>query len=558
MLRMKSLARGVWLPLLLVPAFLLLQGRYSAELLLTNAHVLTQDAANPVATAILMRNKRIVAVGDEKEVLEQASSAARIIDIEGRTVIPGFIDAHSHFPVSGITSVSVNVAPPPLGPGSSKQAVIDAISAAIPEEPASEDASLILAFNYDDTAFEEPQHPTREELDEVSRGHPVYLWHSSGHLGVGNTAALERLGIAADTPVIDGGERVKDANGQLTGLLLEKAAPPLSTLISELSWSDQWNIMTRARDEYLAAGVTVVQNGHATLTLSRALKGLHLLGVLPQTVHTWLAHHSLSVSDRPLDPQTQPIKIIVDGSPQGLTAYLSKPYNVPAFGPLNSGLKLYDQRVLNALVLRYHKAGHQLALHGNGDAAIEQIIVAIEAAQDAAPRDNTRHVLVHAQLLRKDQIARLNTAGLTPSFFTAHTFYWGDRHRQILGDARAAGISPAASSLQADVRFSLHADTPVTPMDVLFMIWAASERTTRNGFVLGPEERIDRAMALRAVTLDAAWQSFMEDERGSIEVGKRADFVVLSGDPLSAPDVRDIRVDETWIDGRRRYQRLRN
>ena len=450
MFRMTSLARGVWLPLLLVPVFLLLQGRYSPEQVLTNAHVLTQNAAQPVASAVLMRNKRIIAVGDEEDVLRQASSAARIVDMQGRTVVPGFVDAHSHFPVSGLLSVSVNVAPPPLGPGSSKEAVLKAISDAIPAEPAGKDAPMILAFNYDDTAFEVPEHPGREELDSISRGHPVYLWHSSGHLGVGNSAALKRLGIFDDMPAIAGGERVRDSNGNLTGLLIEKAAPPLVQLIKQLSWKDQWSIVTRARDEYLAAGITVVQNGHATLMLSRVLKGLNLLGVLPQKVHTWLAHHSLAASDQPLNPRTQSIKIIVDGSPQGLTAYMSKPYNVPAFGPLNAGLKLYDQRVLNALVLRYHEAGHQLALHGNGDAAIEQIIVAIEAAQASVPRLDSRHVLVHAQLLRKDQIDRLNNAGLTPSFFTGHTYYWGDRHRQTLGDERASGISPAGSALKPE------------------------------------------------------------------------------------------------------------
>lgn len=555
MTRIASIARHSWLLLLAVPLMLLLQSRGSAEHVLFNARVLTLDAGKPFATAVLIRDGRIAATGTDDEVLEQASSAAQMRDMDGRSIVPGFVDAHSHFPVSGVMSVSVNVAPPPLGPGSSKAAVLQAISDAIPQEPAKGGAPLILGFNYDDTAFDVPQHPTRDELDAISRGYPVYLWHSSGHLGVGNTAALERLGIPANGPAIDGGERVRDAGGRLTGLLIEKAAPPLASLIAELSWRDRWNIVTHARDEYLAAGVTVVQNGHAAPLLRRVLNGLHTLGVVPQTVHTWVAHHTIGDSDQAMAPAQTPIKIIVDGSPQGLTAYLGKPYEVPAFGPFNAGLKLYEQDALNALVLHYHEAGHQLALHGNGDAAIDQIIIAVEAAQAIAPRADARHILVHAQTLRADQIARLMDADLTPSFFIAHTYYWGDRHRQTLGEERAARISPAGSAERAGLRYTLHADTPVTPIDPLFLMWAATERTTRSGVVLGESERIDREAALRAVTLDAAWQSFMDDERGSLSVGKRADIVVLSEDPLDVGDLRDVRVDETWIDGRRRYRR---
>lgn len=539
--------------MLIVPVILSLQSRQGIERVLINAQVLTVNPAQPTAQAILIRNNRIAAIGDQQSVLKQASSAAQVIDLEGRTVTPGFIDAHSHFPVSGLSAVSVNVAPPPVGPGVSKVAVLQRIAQAVPQQVAGDDADFILGFNYDNTAFDNPAHPTRTELDAVSNGYPVYLWHSSGHLGVANSAALKRLGIDEFSPAIKGGQRIKDDNGQLTGLLLENSAPSLARLVQQLSWPDRWKIVSAARDDYLAAGVTSLQNGYASMAMHRLLHGLHKLGVVPQRVKTWLAHNKLASSEQRHFPPNTTIKIIVDGSPQGLTAFLTEPFRVPAFGPNNAGFPIFTQSVLNAVVLRYHRLGYQLALHGNGDAAIDQIIHAVEAAQLAEPREDPRHLLVHAQLVRPDQLQRMNAIGLSPTFFTAHTFFWGDWHRQTLGEARAAGLSPAASARKSGLRFSLHADTPVTPMNIFTMMWAASERQTRSGLVLGPVERIDRAAALRAVTLDAAWQAFREHEVGSLEVGKLADLVVLSENPITALDIRQVVVEQTWIGGQRHY-----
>jgi len=202
-------------------------------------------------------------------VLAQASRAARIRDLGGRTITPGFVDAHSHFPVSGLSAVSVNVAPPPVGPGSSKTELLNTIARSIPNRPASKNEPFILGFNYDNTSFENPVHPTRQELDEITGDYPVCLWHSSGHLGVVNSAALKRLNIDESTPAVEGGDRVRDETGQLNGLLLEKAVPSMAVLLDGLSWRERWSIVTTARDDYLAAGVTTVQNGFASLVMHR-------------------------------------------------------------------------------------------------------------------------------------------------------------------------------------------------------------------------------------------------------------------------------------------------
>jgi predicted amidohydrolase YtcJ len=204
---------------------------------------------------------------------------------------------------------------------------------------------------------------------------------------------------------------------------------------------------------------------------------------------------------------------------------------------------LYKQRV-------------QVAIHGNGDASIQDALDAIEAAAAKYPWPEARPLIIHAQMSRKDQIERMAALGVTPSFFAAHTFFWGDRHAGIfMGPERAANMSPAKWAQDAGVRFSSHMDTPVTPMRPLQAVWSPVERKTKTGVVLGPDQRIDRMSALRAVTIDAAWQVFMDDDIGSIEPGKLADLVVLSGSPLTAPDLRELLVDMTLIEGVTHFQR---
>jgi hypothetical protein len=198
-----------------------------------------------------------------------------------------------------------------------------------------------------------------------------------------------------------------------------------------------------------------------------------------------------------------------------------------------------------------------LAIHGNGDESIEDILDAFEAAQDAYPREDPRMILVHSQMAREDQVARMKALGVTPSFFSAHTWYWGDRHRDMfIGPERAAVISPARWAQQHGLRFSSHLDTPVVPMQPLQAVWSQVFRQTYGGDVLGPEQRIDVMSALRAVTIDAAWQVFQEDNRGSLEPGKYADLVVLSGNPLDDPmAMRELQVERTLVGGATIYRR---
>jgi len=252
------------------------------------------------------------------------------------------------------------------------------------------------------------------------------------------------------------------------------------------------------------------------------------------------------------------IKIVADGSIQGYTGYLSEPYYTPYQGDADyRGYPAMPRETLFEQVAALHEAGYQMAIHGNGDEAIEDILDAFEAAQRQYPVDDPRMILIHGQMAREDQIARMKDLGITPSFFTAHTWYWGDRHRDIfMGPKRAAQISPSKWALDHNLRFSSHLDTPVTPMLPLQAVWSQVFRITTGGDVLGPEQRIGVMDALRAVTIDAAWQVFQEDNRGSLDPGKYADLVVLRGNPLDDPEaMRDLEVDRTVIGGVTVYKR---
>ena len=533
-----------------------------------NGHVLTMDASGTIAEAVSVRDGRIEAIGRSEALLEAADEQTLVVDLRGRTLMPGLWMPTVIFParVRPFSLLISTVRP------SATSLACRSCSSGLRGFARARPDGWIVGHGYDDTLIAEKRHPTRDDLDQVSMERPVAVIHVSGHLAVANSAALAALGIDESTPDPEGGVIVRDlqsADGRRpNGVLEETAARAVWDHALDLGAMDALRMTTQAAEEYLQVGVTTASAGGMPTPVAKLLGFLSRLNQFPQRVALFplfeeigddLFAGSVMLEDFAGGRVSVPrVKIIADGSIQGYTGYLTEPYYVPYKGDAEyRGYPSVARDELFRQVAGLYERRIPVAIHCNGDASIDDGLDAIEAAMLAHPWPEARPLIIHAQMTRKDQIDRMAQMGVTPSFFSAHTYYWGDRHAAIfMGPERAANMSPARWALDAGVRFSSHMDTPVTPMLPLQAVWSQTERKSTGGVVIGPAQRIEREAALRAVTIDAAWQVFMHDEIGSIEPGKRADLVVLSDDPLTAPDVRDIKVDRTLIDGATVYKRL--
>jgi len=532
----------------------------------TNGHVITMDAAGRQATALVIEDDRIVAVGSDDDVQRWLPDADVELDLEGRTVVPGFIEAHGHFPGAGLEAVAADLNSPPIGTIVNIPEALEALRQVDAAQPGDD---WLIGFGYDDTMLAEKRHFTRADLDSVSITRPILAMHISAHMAVVNSLALERFGITAETPDPSGGEIRKDREtGEPTGLLLETASRPLQLAALNMPPLQQVAVVRSAVDTYAAQGFTTVQNGLATLEQIKGMSGASKVGLIPQRLVIWPKDElGLAIAEGELDlgkHATDRVligaaKFVGDGSIQGYTGFLGEPYYQPGEHPADyRGYPNIDADTLKAQVKTIHCSGQQVAVHGNGDAAIDQFLDAWEAALEACPAEDPRPVLVHAQMARADQLKRMKNLGVIPSFFSAHVYYWGDRHRDLfLGPERAARISPAASAVALGLRFTTHLDTPIVPIDSMLQLWTPVARETSSGQALGPEERVSVERALRAMTSDAAWQLRLEEQIGSIEPGKQADLVILSENPLDYDgNLRDIRIERTVVGGVTIYERV--
>jgi len=532
-----------------------------------NGQILTMNAENRVVEALSVRGAKVSRVGSTEEILAEVTDKTVVTDLRGRTLMPGFVDAHGHFPGSGQVVFSTDLNSPPIGNIEDMSQLLERLKDAHEARP----DGWLTGFGYDDTLLAEGRHPTREDLDQISATRPIAIGHVSGHLYAVNSAALAEIGIDESTPDPKGGVIQRDPTSpdgrRPNGVLEETASRQVLLKALDIGITDGIRMTTHAAREYLQAGVTTASAGGMPLGLAKLLGPLSQLNVFPQRVALFPLLEE--VESKVLSGEWRPeamaagrlslprVKIIADGSIQGYTGYLSEPYYEPYKGDvLYRGYPSVSRDDLFRQVEGLHIQKIQYAIHVNGDASVEDALDAIEAAQQSEPWPDARPLFIHAQMSREDQIQRMAQLGVTPSFFSSHTYYWGDRHAAIfMGPERAANMSPAGWALDAGIRYSAHADTPVTPMLPLQVVWSQVNRITTGGAVLGRHQRVAPMAALRAVTIDAAWQVFMDDSVGSLEPGKLADMVVLSGSPLESLDVRELLVERTFIGGAEVYTR---
>lgn len=529
-----------------------------------NADVITMNPDAPEASAFGILGDRLAMVGTEEQIRSWAGSNAEQFDLKGKTVVPGFLETHNHLSWYSARLEQVDCSP-------SITRTIEEVKAAIKNKAdQTGPGEWIIAHSYDDTLIEDNRHITRYELDEAAPDNPVFLFHASGHLGYANSWLLDRAGIGPDTPQPDGGEIRKDEDGIPTGLLLEPGAMLLVMKDMPKYTVDHLKDLLKQGVAYAQShGVTGVHDaaiggtgpGPEVVQAYRELADEGLIGCrvyMTIMYYVFDSFQNLGLGSGFGDEWVKigSVKLLQDGSIQGWTAALTEPY----FDRKEDGFTghfIMPQEEMDALVEKYHRAGFQVAIHTNGDRAIDSVLLAVERAQEKHYRPDPRHMLIHAQTARPDQIDRMLKAGVIPSYFVNHVYYWGDRHAStFLGPERAARISPLKTSLDAGLKFTLHSDLPITPISPIESIHNAVNRKTRNGQILGPEERISPLDALKAFTTWGAYSSFEEDLKGSLEPGKLADFVVLSDNPLKVEpeNIKDIKVLETVIGGQTSYR----
>jgi predicted amidohydrolase YtcJ len=528
--------------------------------LFVNGTILTMDRGNPQVDAMLVKRGEIVALGDSHALRDQVSRDVRVVDLEGGVLMPGFIEAHGHFPGEGLSAVAVDANSPPIGDLDSIATLLERLRTLDQRRP---DGAL-MAYGFDDTTVSDQRYPTRAELDTVSDTRPIMVMHISGHLGVVNTAALKAMSITESVQDPPGGYYGRDSDGRLNGLLAETAFNPVRANILKLSAMDGYRVMRRASRMYLSRGITFAQNGLADTTTIKALVPALRFGLTPLRLSVWpdaVAEQARKDGQWSL-PQGErvhlgPVKLVSDGSLQGYTGFLDEPYFTVTedHPPEYLGFPNQSPQQLTEQVVEFHCAGRQTAIHANGDAAITMSLDAVAEARQQCPDVTVQPVLIHAQMATAEQLTRMLALDVIPSFFNTHVYYWGDRHRDIfLGPERAARISPLAEAADIGLRFTLHADSPVVPFQPLQLVWNAVQRRTASGAMLGPEQAIPVERALRAVTVDAARQLGVADRVGQLRTGMRADLVWLDRDPReSIGDWSSIQVRGTWVDGVRRY-----
>lgn len=525
--------------------------------------VITMNDEAMRAEAVAEKDGRILAVGSKEEVMAYRGEKSQLIDLDGRTMIPGFVDSHGHVFGGGLQAMSANLLAPPdgiVGDIPSMQKVI--IEWADTNRVLVEQVNLIIGFGYDNATLAEHRHPTREELDEISKEVPVYIIHQSGHFGVANSKALEVAGITKDTPDPAGGTIRRGPDGVPNGVLEETAHfPALMKLLTKIGVDGAKAMAREGAKLWASFGYTTAQEGRSTPGSVKIMQSVAAEGGFPIDVATYpdvlvdrdfiAANQSEKYVNR---LRVAGAKLTIDGSPQGFTAWRDRPYYKPV-GDYPPGYAGYaaasTDEVVDAVDWSYAN-NIQLLTHANGEAASDLLIAAIESAQKNYGKDDRRPVLIHGQFQREDQVASFDRLDVFPSLFPMHTFYWGDWHREhTAGPVLAENISPTGWLMARHMRFGTHHDAPVAFPDSMRVLDATVTRRSRSGDILGPQHRVDVLTALKAMTIWPAWQHFEEHRKGSIETGKLADLVILSDDPTAVdPETLDqLRVVETIKEG---------
>jgi predicted amidohydrolase YtcJ len=538
-----------------------------------NGDIVTMEGDSAVyVETLVVRDGKILFAGRKDEALKQAGADHTEVDLQGRFMAPGFIDAHGHAYGAGFQKMAANILPPPDGTVTDIESLITTLKQWYADlGKTGKSPKVIVGFGYDDSQLKEKRHPVADDLDKVSNTLPVILVHQSGHLQALNHVALAAVGLDASTADPQGGVIRREKDGKTPNGVLEETAGVMVMfkLFSKFDSSMSANMVKAGVQAYKEFGFTTVQEGAATPSMVQAYEDMARAGDLDVDVAAYpvlLASRELMEKQGTSDSYSghfriAGIKITQDGSPQGKTAYLSHPYKVPPPGQPKTyrgypGMPRQSQ--LDSLVDYAFSKNWQVLMHCNGDAAGDMMIQSVRYASTKLGMADRRPVMIHAQTARYDQLDSMKQLGIIPSFFSMHTFYWGDWHRdETLGQERAFRISPAQTAYRKGLIFTEHHDAPVGLPSSIMILHTAVNRTSRTNSVIGEAEKLTPYQALLSLTRYSAYQYFEEKNKGTLTAGKLADLVILDRNPMKVDpkDIIRIHVMETIKEGRTVFKR---
>ncbi|MEE3326396.1 MAG: amidohydrolase family protein [Myxococcota bacterium] len=534
-----------------------------ADAVYQNGPILTLESDGETVEALATRDGLILATGTRASLEPHVGPDTRQIDLKGRTLMPAFVDGHGHFTFFASLVDGVNISSPPAGPMKNHAQIVAALKKRIADEkiPPGE---TVFGWGYDDSLLAEGTHPDRDTLDQASTEHPIVLVHVSGHLATTNSKALKDFNYTAETADPPGGVlRRRPGSQEPNGVLEENAMMPAFGFLMGGSPEEKINQLVRSQQQVFAKGITTVQDGATSpesFALLSAAADRELLEIDVVTLPITSAYDAIAeTGPPPMEYRNRLMiggaKLILDGSPQGKTAYFRDPYFVPPPGrdAAYRGYPRIEQDEVDATFTKFADLGVPLYTHANGDASADMFVEGLKKAMAGREEIPNLNVMIHAPLVLEEHLDAMKQYGAVPSLFTAHVFYWGDFHRDsVMGPERASHLSPTRWAQDRGLLFNMHTDTPIVPYDQFHLVWSAVERKTRSGKTLGPDQKLTVHEALRAVTYNPAWAYGEADRKGTLSAGKLADMILVSENPYTVDpsEIPDIEILATWKEDR--------
>jgi len=542
----------------------------AADAIYFGGDIITMEGDNPAyAEAVAVKNGKIVFVGKKADAEKLKGDSTQMNDLKGKTLLPAFMDAHSHYINSLFVANQCKLYAPPSGPGKDVESIVDALKK-FAEERKIPKGEMIMGYGYDENVMPDGKLLNRDDLDKAFPDNPVRVDHVSMHGCVLNSLAMKFYGISAETETPPGGVIVrKPGTDEPYGLIMETAFLPIFEKSEPLTKEQEINWTKAGQMLYAESGITTAQEGATHLPQMETIKRASDAGV---NIIDVVAFPFITDVDKILVKfpksgwgkynngfKVGGVKITIDGSPQGKTAFFSKPYLTGGPGGEESwyGELTFPQEMVNEMVKKVYEMNVPLLLHCNGDASIDAFLTAYENARSGDYSRPWNVTTIHSQFMRKDQMPKFVKYNVRPSFYTLHTYYFYEAHLNNRGMEEAQYISPMHDAINMGMKPTNHTDFVVAPLDQMMMLWSAVNRISRAGALVGADQRVSPFEGLQAMTINVANQYEEGDSKGSLKEGKRADLVILDKNPLKVElmMIKDIKVEETIKDGKMIYKR---